>query len=1218
MKKLLIGVIILILSTGVSFAECTYTAGQIVCTQDTYSDYKKRSGDSCDTGAEGFIIYTDGTRSLYLKWNELKVPKGATISAAKITVYPASGAGGAMTTATLLDYDDIQSLSDCTNLNETATTADYTTTAAWPTAVAGDSSYDITGMEGLVTAWIGRPGYDYLQNIGVKLTGTGATHSIDTYPASPSRAPVLTMNFTGGDPILEVIMAEPHVRIGQYIRCDVYNADPTDKLFIKLDGTPIYEEAIGGSGEQITVDAPADYSGLTAGPHTLDIYITDSGDTEYTSTHYDKDWTTLHDGIPYAGIDINNNYTVNGVPFFPITLYILDVTKFSGYYGDGAPVTDMITMISGIGSGGISDYREISGLKTYLGEVANMGNLYFKGPVWWYNPHYHTRYSPRNIQISETFDTTGAYDETTHWSTSGTVDPDAAYIVGGSGESCEIDGSGGESYLRYTFDGVQCNDQLCGSLWIKFAIKRTSSSGVADIVRFLDGDGTKQASVIWTNDGYFQVTHGSISDTTSTTVRSNDTLYYVWVYFESGGDGGAGGDIRAYVNTSDSKPASADAEDQSTAVGGYFGGIKYVDIVAEASNVIIIDNFQDDIDTLYEYVSDATVKAYTPIIRWTFEDEPDSGGDLDIHDAVSLSEFMDVVHSGDTERPFSVGMYGYNYSDAAGNTSANKTRGNAYMYKWNGGLWVSDGFGWDIYPYHYTCGGQPWVSLTEWIDVIDRVYEGTYNRIPQTTAIAVAQLDDNEGDWNVPYDTLAGGNFTSYSGTNYVYFAGNTAYKAEIVDNRRLDALPFSDYIPYPHPNYNYYLVLNEVGDWDESSIIIENATITECTGTDCGTPTGVTAEVGGDAAKYPAPPYHIGCGNNKDWPNCATSYPFTGQSFTPMATEHMAKHLIYTGIAHGIKGIGGFQYRCGHKQALFHQNTLESVKAHLATFKLPFLSGTTVAVEDTDTADQKTLDCTNQGASEDGSCDGEGRIDLLGKLYENKLYLLAVEVLKNTEEVRFTYGGIEDGATIYRYDTAAATPTVDYTITAGDGYFDDTIGPLEAIIYTTEQVQGVVSGTVIVAGGVNESDIVDGGLTITTTLTNDTWDSTLGLDNAVTDAFIAGFVSNLAEANGWNAVVQVGLAFGDVTLVNPTTVTVLMPPFVTYDISQTEVITFTADATTLTDSDDNIEFSPSFTIGAEAPVAPPSVITIRSTGQNTTGVAIGFNPDGRVGELGP
>lgn len=108
------------------------------------------------------------------------------------------------------------------------------------------------------------------------------------------------------------------------------------------------------------------------------------------------------------------------------------------------------------------------------------------------------------------------------------------------------------------------------------------------------------------------------------------------------------------------------------------------------------------------------------------------------------------------------------------------------------------------------------------------------------------------------------------------------------------------------------------------------------------------------------------------------------------------------------------------------------------------------------------------------------------------------------------------------------------------------------------------LTGTAI-TGGVTESEIVTGGETIIITLTGDTWVATVGADNAITNALIAGIDSAQSEAAGWDAVVKANMVFGDITRTSDTVVTITLAAESTYTITANETITITIPATALT-----------------------------------------------------
>lgn len=125
-----------------------------------------------------------------------------------------------------------------------------------------------------------------------------------------------------------------------------------------------------------------------------------------------------------------------------------------------------------------------------------------------------------------------------------------------------------------------------------------------------------------------------------------------------------------------------------------------------------------------------------------------------------------------------------------------------------------------------------------------------------------------------------------------------------------------------------------------------------------------------------------------------------------------------------------------------------------------------------------------------------------------------------------------------------------------------------------------VAAGAVVtLSAGFTETQIVTGGQSIVFTLVNDTWDATLGADNAVTTAFINSLDSGGAETFGWDAVVKVGLTFSDVTRDSDTQVTVLLPAFPTYDITADETITANLDASVFTTSVVDVLATPTFDV---------------------------------------
>ncbi len=103
------------------------------------------------------------------------------------------------------------------------------------------------------------------------------------------------------------------------------------------------------------------------------------------------------------------------------------------------------------------------------------------------------------------------------------------------------------------------------------------------------------------------------------------------------------------------------------------------------------------------------------------------------------------------------------------------------------------------------------------------------------------------------------------------------------------------------------------------------------------------------------------------------------------------------------------------------------------------------------------------------------------------------------------------------------------------------------------------------VVEGAAEATLVAGGYTILLTLTGDTWVATVGADNGITDALMAGCTSHLSEAAGWNAEIRDKMVFGDVTRNSNTLVTILLGAEAAYAITQQETVIATIPATAVT-----------------------------------------------------
>ena len=141
-----------------------------------------------------------------------------------------------------------------------------------------------------------------------------------------------------------------------------------------------------------------------------------------------------------------------------------------------------------------------------------------------------------------------------------------------------------------------------------------------------------------------------------------------------------------------------------------------------------------------------------------------------------------------------------------------------------------------------------------------------------------------------------------------------------------------------------------------------------------------------------------------------------------------------------------------------------------------------------------------------------------------------------------------------------------------------DTLWDIGAYEFTGAAVP---SGTIVVAGGIIESDIVTGSKTLVLTLDGTTWDADIGDAGDETTALIAGIDSDKAEAGGWDAKVKAVLAHGDITRTSATVVTIILPAIADYEITASETVTVTIDATCVASATE-IVAEPTFIISVD------------------------------------
>ncbi len=122
------------------------------------------------------------------------------------------------------------------------------------------------------------------------------------------------------------------------------------------------------------------------------------------------------------------------------------------------------------------------------------------------------------------------------------------------------------------------------------------------------------------------------------------------------------------------------------------------------------------------------------------------------------------------------------------------------------------------------------------------------------------------------------------------------------------------------------------------------------------------------------------------------------------------------------------------------------------------------------------------------------------------------------------------------------------------------------------------LSGTI--TASVNETDIVAGGKTIILTLVSETWVASGAAFNAQRQAILDKLVSDMAEANGWDAELS-NLPVTDVVRTTDEIVTLTLSALASYDITASEVVSGGAPAAALVISGSDLVATGTFVISA-------------------------------------
>ena len=351
--------------------------------QDDAMSQPTNAGDTATTlyWPYGYVAQ----RRSFLRFRSF-VPAGATVTSAFVKVRAAAGfATSAALEMQAVDYDT------CPEFWPTANPFDY--------AVAGPSvNWTITGawtagqwygteaeadIATILQAFIERQGYQFGESfLGLRGIGTnGVTRSISSWNTGDhSGAPKLEVTWTGGDRYVDLWMADPEVRLGQKIYCQVFNARPTDKVRLKVDGTPVQTVANflpaavdGKQPGRVEVMVTADYRNLDAGQHAVEVEILTAADVEVASAS--RSWTKLHNGIGPVQLDENNAVCVDGEPFFPVTPFGLGISHWPTY----ANCTNVMM------GQGFSDPKTLAAWQDYLKKADIYGFRVIgplRGPYW--------------------------------------------------------------------------------------------------------------------------------------------------------------------------------------------------------------------------------------------------------------------------------------------------------------------------------------------------------------------------------------------------------------------------------------------------------------------------------------------------------------------------------------------------------------------------------------------------------------------------------------------------------------------------------------------------------------------------------------------------------------------------------------------------------------------------------------------------------------------
>lgn len=161
--------------------------------------------------------------------------------------------------------------------------------------------------------------------------------------------------------------------------------------------------------------------------------------------------------------------------------------------------------------------------------------------------------------VHESFNQTGVYDLSSHWSTTGLhIDPDLIPGLDGTAQALFLDGITAAA----TISANLSLDASYSEIWVKFIVKQTSTTeGSIALVRIYNG-ATQLGQLTWQSTGGIKTYYGTATNVTGSTDPSNNTEIAIWWHWKCQTAAGNDGVSEIYLDTSSpftTMPGTADA-----------------------------------------------------------------------------------------------------------------------------------------------------------------------------------------------------------------------------------------------------------------------------------------------------------------------------------------------------------------------------------------------------------------------------------------------------------------------------------------------------------------------------------------------------------------------------------------------------------------------------------------------------------------------------------